>query len=106
MTVATGETITVNQGMALDVPREIIGEQPLVQADKTESSLWGYEKAMIVKSLKHHGGNITRVAEALAIAGGFRDWAKKKEILIRGARLLLEKEKIDHDEIKTLMDTA
>jgi two-component system NtrC family response regulator len=26
------------------------------------------EKAMIVKSLKHHGGNITRVAESLGLS--------------------------------------
>ena len=26
------------------------------------------EKAMIVKSMKHHGGNITRVAESLGLS--------------------------------------
>lgn len=31
---------------------------------------------------------------------------QRKEILSRGARLLLEKEKIDRDEIKTLMQSS
>jgi Nif-specific regulatory protein len=50
------------------LPREIVGETPLQQADKSESSLWGYEKALIVKALRESGWNQSKAARALGIS--------------------------------------
>ena len=48
------------------LPREIAGESR--PAEKSESSLWGYEKALIIKALKDQGWNQTRAAKALGIS--------------------------------------
>ena len=64
-------SVLLSDGVSLErshLPREIIGEQPLVQADKTESSLWGYEKAMIVKALSENGWNVSKAARVLGIS--------------------------------------
>jgi len=52
------------------LPREIAGDPGATVAppDKTESSLWGYEKALIVKALRENGWNQTRAARALGIS--------------------------------------
>ncbi len=50
------------------LPREIVGEEPGEAPPKTESSLWGYEKAMIIKALRDNGWNVTKAARALGIS--------------------------------------
>jgi len=50
------------------LPREIVGDEPLEQGSKTESSLWGYEKALIVKALRENGWNQSKAARALGIS--------------------------------------
>jgi len=53
---------------AVHLPREIAGEQPLPIQEKSESSLWGYEKAMIVKALTESGWNQSKAARTLGIS--------------------------------------
>ena len=53
---------------AIQLPREIAGETAEPVVEKTESSLWGYEKALIVKALKDAGWNQTRAARTLGIS--------------------------------------
>ena len=63
------------------LPREISGDATDEPAQKTDSSLWGYEKAMIVKALKENGWNQTRAAKALGISrDNLRYRLKKYEI--------------------------
>ncbi len=50
------------------LPREIVGDEPLTENNKTESSLWGYEKALIVKALRESGWNQSKAARALGIS--------------------------------------
>lgn len=50
------------------LPREIVGDEPLPQNNKAESSLWGYEKALIVKALRENGWNQSKAARALGIS--------------------------------------
>ncbi len=52
------------------LPREIAGDAEATTSppDRTESSLWGYEKALIVKALKENNWNQTRAARALGIS--------------------------------------
>jgi len=50
------------------LPREIVGDQPLSQNTDAESPLRGYEKAMIVKSLRESGWNQSKAARALGIS--------------------------------------
>ncbi len=50
------------------LPREIAGEHASVAPDRSESNLWGYEKAMIVKALRDNGWNQSRAARALGIS--------------------------------------
>ncbi len=58
-----GETVAVDQ-----LPREIVGDAlPTKDADG-ESSLWGYEKAMIVKALRESDWNQSKAARALGIS--------------------------------------
>jgi Nif-specific regulatory protein len=50
------------------LPREIVGEEPLPEGNKAESSLWGYEKALIVKALRENGWNQSKAARSLGIS--------------------------------------
>ncbi|MCK6457436.1 MAG: sigma 54-interacting transcriptional regulator [Phycisphaerae bacterium] len=50
------------------LPREIAGDQEHVVPDKSESSLWGYEKAMIIKALRDNGWNQSKAARTLGIS--------------------------------------
>jgi Nif-specific regulatory protein len=51
------------------LPREIVGDEPLTDSgEKAESSLWGYEKALIVKALRENGWNQSKAARALGIS--------------------------------------
>jgi len=58
-----GPTIDVAQ-----LPREIVGEDAEPLRDKQDSSLWGYEKALINRALKEAGWNQTKAAKALGIS--------------------------------------
>jgi Nif-specific regulatory protein len=63
------------------LPREIVGEGAAQPADKTESSLWGYEKALIVKALRENGWNQSKAARVLGISrDNLRYRVKKFEI--------------------------
>jgi len=61
--LADGETVTRDH-----LPREVVGEEPTPEASGTESSLWGYEKAMIVKALRESGWNQSKAARNLGIS--------------------------------------
>ena len=50
------------------LPLEIAGETAERSKQPTETTLPGYEKALIVKTLKDHGWNQTRAAKALGIS--------------------------------------
>ena len=50
------------------LPREIVGAEPAADDQKAESSLWGYEKAMIVKALQEAAWNQSKAARALGIS--------------------------------------
>jgi len=63
------------------LPREIVGDEQLAEPSKTESSLWGYEKAMIVKALRESGWNQSQAARVLGISrDNLRYRLKKYEI--------------------------
>lgn len=67
------------------LPREIVGDETFGEPGKAESSLWGYEKAMIVKSLREHGWNQSKAARALGISrDNLRYRVKKFEIKKEG----------------------
>jgi Nif-specific regulatory protein len=66
---------------AAHLPREIAGEHTASTDTKAESSLWGYEKAMIVKSLRENGWNQSKAARSLGISrDNLRYRIKKYEI--------------------------
>ncbi|OWY71312.1 hypothetical protein B7486_12015 [cyanobacterium TDX16] len=50
------------------LPKEIIGDEPMAETPKGESSLWGYEKALIVKALRENGWNQSKAARSLGIS--------------------------------------
>jgi Nif-specific regulatory protein len=50
------------------LPKEIVGESVAAGPDKAESSLWGYEKALIVKALRENGWNQSKAARVLGIS--------------------------------------
>jgi Nif-specific regulatory protein len=50
------------------LPREIVGEESFGEQAKGESSLWGYEKALIVKALRENSWNQSKAARALGIS--------------------------------------
>ena len=50
------------------LPREVAGEEPELPRDKGDSSLWGYEKALIQRALKEAGWNQTKAAKSLGIS--------------------------------------
>jgi len=61
--LSDGKTIAAAQ-----LPKEITGDMVEEVNQKNDSSLWGYEKALIVKALKENGWNQTRAAKALSIS--------------------------------------
>jgi len=73
-----GQTIDVAQ-----LPREIIGEEPEPLHDKQDSSLWGYEKALINRALKEAGWNQTKAAKALGISRDNLRYRIKKYNIIK-----------------------
>jgi two-component system NtrC family response regulator len=67
--------------VAAHLPREITGDQVLETPDKADSSLWGTEKALIIKALKEAGWNQSKAARALGISrDNLRYRIKKYEI--------------------------
>ncbi|MFQ5429041.1 MAG: sigma 54-interacting transcriptional regulator, partial [Phycisphaerae bacterium] len=50
------------------LPREIVGDEALPETAKGESSLRGYEKALIVKALRENGWNQSQAARSLGIS--------------------------------------
>ena len=50
------------------LPREIIGENLLKEDAQGDSSLWGTEKALIVKALRESGWNQSKAARNLGIS--------------------------------------
>ncbi|MCB9858495.1 MAG: sigma 54-interacting transcriptional regulator [Phycisphaerales bacterium] len=50
------------------LPREVVGEDIVQETAKNESSLWGYEKAMIIKALRENGWNQSKAARSLGIS--------------------------------------
>ncbi len=50
------------------LPREITGDQPAHETTEATSSLWGYEKAMIVKALQENRWNQSKAARTLGIS--------------------------------------
>jgi DNA-binding NtrC family response regulator len=61
--LSDGKTIGPDQ-----LPKEITGKADSLPIDNNDSSLWGYEKALIIKALKENGWNQTRAAKALDIS--------------------------------------
>ena len=61
--LADGETLT-----SAHLPREVAGEEALKESEKSESSLWGYEKALIIKALRESGWNQSKAARNLGIS--------------------------------------
>jgi len=61
--LADGGTLGANQ-----LPREIVGEEIVQETARADSSLWGYEKAMIIKALQEAGWNQSKAARALGIS--------------------------------------
>ncbi len=67
---------------AVQLPKEVAGDSAEPVTEKKESSLWGYEKALIVKALKDAGWNQTRAARTLGISrDNLRYRIKKFEIM-------------------------
>ena len=63
------------------LPREVCGESADEAPAAGDNTLWGYEKAMIVRALKENGWNQTRAAKALGISrDNLRYRVKKFEI--------------------------
>jgi transcriptional regulator with GAF, ATPase, and Fis domain len=58
-----GDTVS-----AAHLPREIVGDYPLATEAQAESSLWGYEKAMIIKALRESAWNQSKAARSLGIS--------------------------------------
>ncbi|MFH1418670.1 MAG: sigma 54-interacting transcriptional regulator [Planctomycetota bacterium] len=50
------------------LPREIVGDEAIQETAKGESSLWGYEKALIVRALRENGWNQSKAARNLGIS--------------------------------------
>ena len=75
--LSDGRTIEAGQ-----LPREISGgEQAAQTVAEMDSSLWGYEKAMIVRALQESAWNQTKAAKALGISrDNLRYRLKKYEI--------------------------
>ncbi len=50
------------------LPREVVGDHPATTDGQVESSLWGYEKAMIIKALRANAWNQSKAARSLGIS--------------------------------------
>ncbi len=61
--MSDGKTITADQ-----LPQDIAGEDNQNARGQGDSSLWGYERAMIVKALQNNGWNQTKAARELGIS--------------------------------------
>ena len=76
--------VLMSDGKVIDVsilPPEIAGAHAQAGDDAGDSSLWGYEKAMIIKALKNNNWNQTRAAKELGISrDNLRYRVKKYEI--------------------------
>ncbi|HUN82043.1 MAG TPA: sigma 54-interacting transcriptional regulator [Phycisphaerae bacterium] len=78
--MADGNTISPTH-----LPREIVGEEAFAEDGKSQSSLWGYEKALIVKALRENNWNQSKAARALGISrDNLRYRVKKFEIKREG----------------------
>ena len=67
------------------LPREVVGDDAAQESVKSESSLWGYEKAMIIKALRDNGWNQSKAARTLGISrDNLRYRVKKYEIRKEG----------------------
>src|SRR5690606_29889396 len=74
--LSDGQTIGPAQ-----LPREVVGDGVEPSAGQGEVSLWGYEKALIIKALKDNGWTQTRAARSLGISrDNLRYRIKKFEI--------------------------
>ncbi len=75
--LSDGKTLEPSQ-----LPREVVGEGLAApEAASADSTLQGYEKAMVVRALKENGWNQTRAAKALGISrDNLRYRIKKYEI--------------------------
>jgi len=63
--------VLMADGKAIDathLPREVVGESAGPVVAKGDGSLWGYEKAMIVKVLQENNWNQSKAARALGIS--------------------------------------
>lgn len=61
--LADGKILTSNH-----LPKELVGDQKLEESTGGDSSLWGYEKALIVKALREAGWNQSKAARILGIS--------------------------------------
>jgi DNA-binding NtrC family response regulator len=50
------------------LPREIVGDSAEMGSEPADASLWEYEKALIIKSLRESGWNQSKAARALGIS--------------------------------------
>lgn len=66
------------------LPREIAGEDA-PKDTKSESSLWGYEKALILKALRENNWNQSKAARALGISRDNLRYRVKKYEIEKGA---------------------
>jgi transcriptional regulator with GAF, ATPase, and Fis domain len=78
--LAEGECLT-----AAHLPREIVGGQALEKIDKEESSLRGYEKALIIKALRENAWNQSKAARSLGISRDNLRYRVKKYAIEKGA---------------------
>jgi len=78
--LADGETIRRSH-----LPREVTGGEPVASVGESESSLRGYEKAMIVKALQDADWNQTRAAQALGISRDNLRYRVKKYHIVKPA---------------------
>ncbi len=63
--------VLMADGKSIDtghLPRELVGNSVEAPAEEGDSSLWGYEKAMIVKALQENNWNQSQAARALGIS--------------------------------------
>ncbi len=69
---------------AAHLPREIAGDDVIQETAKSESSLWGYEKAMIIKALRENGWNQSKAARVLGISRDNLRYRVKKYNIDKG----------------------
>ncbi len=78
--LADGQTLT-----PAHLPREIVGDETFADNTKQESSLWGYEKALIVKALRENNWNQSKAARSLGISRDNLRYRVKKFQIARQA---------------------